>query len=344
VSVSTVDGQAVADYFGLAGHSAAWVTELDALPVPSPAAIADPATLADQFTRLGGDRADLAELQALRPRLEVPAVRWLLDRCAWQLIGDMGSLVTNPQSREWPPWPLLASADDPLNRYFYVFVFLAGLPAVREFHQSRGISDEISWASLADLGQQMSVYRRIYGTGGLHTQVWLTIPFRGLLYRLGRLQYNLSRIDFDQATIDRLGLPFRPGDQIVGVHIPEQGRLDPASCDASLRLATEFFDAHFPEWGHRFATCHSWLLDPRLADYLPAESNIVQFQRRFAIVEEGTDQDAAVYEFVFRRINPTLDELPQNSALERAVVAHLRSGGHWRTPSGWLELPVSRRN
>jgi hypothetical protein len=335
VAVSVLDRQQVADFFGLTDKSAQWLADLSARPTPPPAALPDPATLAEWFPLLAGHPADLAELEELRSTMAQPAVQWLLDRCTAELIDAMGVVEVDQQ------WPDLASTDDRLNHYFYVYVFLAAVPAVREFHRDRGISEEIGWASLADLGQQMSVYRRIFGRGGIHTQVWLTLPFRGLLYRLGRLQFNLSNVGYDAETISRQRLPFQHGDASVGVHIPEQGRLDGAAVEDSLAFAARFFAAHFPERECRIAICHSWLLDRQLADYLPAGSNIIGFQRRFTPVSDGQVDDAAVFEFVFRKIRPTLDELPQRTALERAVVAHLRAGGHWRVVSGWLELPYS---
>jgi hypothetical protein len=333
VAVTVVDQQHVAEFFGLTDKSAQWLADLSARPTPPPATLPDPATLAEWFPLLAGDPADLAELEELRPTMSRPAVRWLLDRCVADLHDSMGALEVDH------PWPNLDSGEDRLDHYFYVFVFLAAVPAVREFHRGRGISDEIGWASMADLGQQMSVYRRIFGRGGIHTQTWLALPFCGLLYRLGRLQFNLGKVKYDAATIDRHGFPFQHGDACVGVHIPEQGRLDAAAVDDSLARAAEFFAAHFPERPTRIAICHSWLLDRQLAEYLPAESNIIEFQRRFTPVPDGEINDAAVFEFVFRRIEPVLDELPLRTSLERAVVAHVRSGGHWRFVSGWLELP-----
>jgi hypothetical protein len=193
---------------------------------------------------------------------------------------------------------------------------------------------------MSDLTQQLTVHRRIFGGGGLHTQTWLTLAFRGLLFQLGRLQFNLDLIDYDQSVIDAAGAPFKRGDAVIGVHIPERGPMDPEACDASLRWAAEFFPRHFPERECRYATCHSWLLDPQLAEYLRPESNVVRFQRRFTLVPGGgKDDDAAVFEFVFRTMKADLDSLPQNTTLERAVVSHIRGGRHWQVVPGWLELP-----
>jgi hypothetical protein len=44
-------------------------------------------------------------------------------------------------------------------------------------------------------------------------------------------------------------------------------------------------------------------------------------------------------EFVFRYNGQPLDELPQRTTLERAVVARLKAGRHWHARTGTLQLP-----
>jgi hypothetical protein len=232
-------------------------------------------------------------------------------------------------------------------RCFWVFVFVAAVPDVRGWHARHGVPDDVSWATLADLGQHVRLHRRRHGTTGLDTQFWLTAHFSGALYALGRLQFNAHALGegpagppqwYDEATVERLGAGFRPGDAALGVHIPEAGPLTPEACDASFAEAQRFFPRHFPEHAARIATCTSWLLDEQLAEYLPATSNIVRFQRRFEIVPGAPEDDQEILRFVFDRVPPSLDVLPQRSALERAVVTHLREGRHWRVPTGWVEL------
>ena len=107
---------------------------------------------------------------------------------------------------------------------------------------------------------------------------------------------------------------------------------------AAIAQARPFFSRHFPETPTRLAICTSWLLDPQLAEYLAPDSNIVRFGRRFTLVGDGYDGDADVLRFVFHRIAPRIDDLPQRTTLERAIVAHLRAGKHWRNRTGWVEL------
>jgi hypothetical protein len=125
------------------------------------------------------------------------------------------------------------------------------------------------------------------------------------------------------------------------VHIPSySGGLDPAACDASFTLAREFYATHYPEEPHRIAVCKSWLMDRQLATFLPETSNIVRFQQRFGIAytpEAPGDRDTL--EFVFRTPEVPLDQLPQRTTLERAVVHHLQTGGHFYGGMGWIPLP-----
>ena len=216
------------------------------------------------------------------------------------------------ESTEPVAWPTV-------DGYFYVLVFLAALPAVRARHAELGVPADISRATLADLGNKMAIYRRTHGVGGLDRQTWLTRHFRATLFRLGRLQF------------DMLG-------PVLDIHIPADGPLTPAACDESLAAARPFFTRHFGRT-YSSAVCRSWLLDDQLASYLSPDSNILQFQRRFQPTGQVEDGDHDIIEFVFRRHPADLSELPQRTALQRAIVTHLRSGGHWRITSGTTPLP-----
>lgn len=84
--------------------------------------------------------------------------------------------------------------------------------------------------------------------------------------------------------------------------------------------------------------------DPQWADYLSPASTILRFQHRFTLapVLAGPDiADAEILEFVFYRrvdagwsVMDMLADLPQETTLQRAYEAHLRSGGHWLTRTG----------
>ncbi len=285
------------------------------------------------FERLGIAGADASDLTRARPSPDrTPEMWWLLERCHRCIVADLGG------TSDLAPWPALPRSLGAPGRFFYACVFLAAVPDIRRWHRQHNIGNETSWATLADLGRHLAVNRRLYGEGGLASPMWLRAHFRGALYQLGRLQFCRSRISYEPAIGKRLGVPFSHGDRALDIHIPEQGPLAPAACDRSLRWARDFFPRHFSAERYQVAICTSWLLDHQLANYLEPDSNIIRFQRRFNLLPGGVDGDEDVLMFVFRRVAASLDELPQRTSLERAVVGHLKGGRHWKVRTGWLDL------
>jgi hypothetical protein len=70
------------------------------------------------------------------------------------------------------------------------------------------------------------------------------------------------------------------------------------------------------------------------------DSNIVRFQRRFTRVPgEEWPGDEDVLRFVFGSPTADLSALKPGTTLERAIVDHLRAGGHFRSCLGWCRLP-----
>jgi hypothetical protein len=278
---------------------------------------------------------DIDAVLRLRSRLdERDELRWLLDRAVAQLVNGLGS---DGATR---PFPTLAGVTDPLLRYFYVFVYAAMCPITREWHAARGVSPEVSRRTLADVGRQLTHNHRRLGYRGLNTNAdWLMKHFCGQLYQLGRLQFEIVRLgNTTGREITAGGQPFGPGDPALAVHIPDYcGPFTPAQCQESFNAVRRFFAKHFPEHRAGVLTCHSWLLSRDLVNYLPADSNIVQFARLFTVNHrESPAQDDMFFRFVFGVPSAdNLDALPQDTALQRALVQHLRDGKHWTGGVGW---------
>jgi hypothetical protein len=289
--------------------------DLNDIVLPSPEEL--PAILLS----LAVPHEDIDAIVASRPTSD----RWpLLARCVGTLVR---ALATDDPP---PPFPAV-----PVDTYFYVYVFLAALPHVTAYHRARAVPVEVTRLTLADLGRALARHRWQFGLAGLDLQHWLANHFTGRLYQLGRLQFE--RAGIGTRTGRAAGLA--PGTPVLAVHIPHfYGPLSRRACDASFARAVEFFARHFPEERYGVAVCHSWLLDPQLAEYLPAGSNIVGFQRRFQPAYTPEADDETIQEFVFGRAEPDPALLPRDTALQRAVADHLLAGRHWHRGAGWLRL------
>ncbi|MEU5552039.1 acyltransferase domain-containing protein [Micromonospora sp. NPDC047793] len=297
------------------------VTRVDRLAGDRPSApLPAKADAPEILDRLAVRPDDAAEILAGWPdpdsALWTPELRWLLDRSIALVRADLGG-------HEWlPPGPEVPRDRGPAWRHLYVYAYLALLDVVRAFHRDHGVPDAVSWTTLADLGRNLAIDRRMHREGWPVMQSWLTLHARGSVYELGRLQHQRG--------------------DTIGLHVPESGPLSPQAVDDSLDRARVFFPRHFPDEEYTAFSCGSWLLDPQLREYLPEDSHIVQFQRRFTLEPyeepEGLDADVEVRRFVFRSLSTPLDDLPRRTVLHRAVVDHLRAGSHWHWRRGHFPI------
>ncbi len=316
---------------------AGWLRDLDSEGEPcTQAALPDETALPDVLLDLAVPHECVNELVALRARLVAdPEALTLLGRCVDRFVRDMGEIGGG-----WEP-PVFPASTGALGRTFQVFVFIAALPYVRAYHRQRDIPADVSRRTLADLGRNLAVHRRRTGTTGLLVPWWIGLHFHGELYELGRLQFQRARLGghTGQAAATA-GLGTGPGERCLSLHIADfRGPLSPEACDRSLDLAREFFARHYPDERYEVAVCHSWLLDPQLKRYLPADSNIVRFQERFQVAHEETKaDDKAPVGFVFGDPESPAAGLPRRTSVERAVGDHLRAGGHWYGGHGWFAL------
>jgi hypothetical protein len=250
-----------------------------------------------------------------------PEAWWLLERCYAQFrLGNR------------PPWPAPWVTDEPLTRYFHLYVFLAAVDDVLSKHAARNIDPEITWRTLRDTGLQVAHHQARHGVYGFDGAFWIFNHFQGNLFQLGRLQYELGNAAYNS---DRFAI----GDPILEMHIPAIGPLTPLSCDASQDEARAFFAEHFAETPYTFGTCESWLLDEQLTEILSDSSNIVRFQHRFTHDPEWSSPgDDDIIRFTFGWLPKDLSELPQETTLQRGIVKKIREGRHWRIRRGWLEV------
>ncbi|MFJ9353438.1 acyltransferase domain-containing protein [Streptomyces mirabilis] len=316
---------------------AEWLRDLESEGDPRlEAQLPDADGLPDLLLDLTVAHEHINELVALRGLLVAdPEAMTLLARCVGRFVRDMGEI-----GKGWEP-PAFPESAGPLGRCFHLYVFIAALPYVRAYHRELGIPDDVSRRTLADLGRHVSVHHRRLGTPGLLFPWWIALHFHGELFQLGRLQFQRSRLGRRTGrAVAAAGLDAGPGDACLSLHIPDfHGPLSPAACERSLVLAREFFARHYPDERHEVAVCHSWLLDPQLGRYLPADSNIIRFQDRFRIAyQETTPDDGVPVGFVFGDPELPTRALPRRSAVERAVGDHLRAGGHWYVGHGWFAL------
>ena len=272
-------------------------------------------------------------------RRSVALTGWV-EHVVADVIATMGDPAPGPIL---PPRP---DGDDEAVAYLPVVALAQGLPATLDEHGCRGISESVSAATMSDVGRMLRRNRRWEGVPGLGDELagWLTRHARATILEVERLQYERVLLGSWTGTeLRRAGLGAGAGDLALNLHIPESGRpLDPGAVEESLAAARRLLRRSYPDERYSVAVCHSWLLDPRLAQVLPS-SNIASFQRFFTIgPERDDDGDLSVRKFVWGDLTTPVDRLPTDSSLRRAVVERWHDGGHWHVHTGWMPWPPSR--
>ena len=122
------------------------------------------------------------------------------------------------------------------------------------------------------------------------------------------------------------------GDRVLSVHIPRGA--DISDRNARESLAAGFKDAikYFPDFNLKAIYCHSWLLDPAFEKILKPGAKIPQFGNIFTKYP-AKSAGKEVFGFVFRHPMP-LEELPENTSLERSVKQYYLNGNFILAYSG----------
>jgi hypothetical protein len=208
------------------------------------------------------------------------------------------------------------------------------------------VPESVTVATVSALGGVMSTHRHLFGRPGVGLMPLWSPPlrFRGADHQIGRHSFTRAH----------LGLGDGVSGHVLMIHIPPIGPLDARASEESVADATRIFRECYPEEPLSAFVCTSWLLDPQLNEYLPAESNIIRFQRRFSMLpllpsEDPSEGDRELMRLGLQVAPPSgafeledLDRIPQDTTLQRAFVHHLRSGRHWHIRTGILRTDSYR--
>ena len=167
----------------------------------------------------------------------------------------------------------------------------------------------------------ISEHRRSYGVDGFDRGEWTTRQVSARLFRLGELEYELLE---EKKTAES-------SERCISLHIPSDAKLTPDLLNDSVKKAREFLSEYFPDWADLPMCCESWLLSPRLQEWLPESSGIIRFQNAFDI-EETDSADETALEWVFyiaegQRASMNPASFPESTSLQRRMKADYLSGG-----------------
>ncbi len=229
------------------------------------------------------------------------------------------------------PYEYLAQQEDKMKCLLYA---LSKCGACYDYFCSKGIPDEIFFASLSELKRYaVEYYETNGGKIGILQIKWVGKVLSGLIFRLGRLEFEIrkARYDFDKLSV-------REGDDVLNVHIPIADSFDREVCDTSYAMSREFFAKYFPDYKYKCYACSSWLLDSELEKYLKKSSNILRFASEYEVVSSKEGYDALTYLFGRGTSLSDVDKLVPESSLQKGIVEHIKTGGKLYISYGYKSL------
>lgn len=213
-------------------------------------------------------------------------------------------------------------AEEENGGIYCVLIYMAATGYTHEKYREKGMPDEVFYDTFNCLPEKMETHKKHFGIWGNVAPTWPISHLNLTLFRIGRLGYAFVRPPHE---------PLKAGDTVLAgenepyiyMHMSDNEKL--VGCAESIRAAREFFRTFYPEYADCVYMTNTWLIDPRLGDILPEESNIMQFQKLFEIYERY-DCRSEVLKRIFGEEKENLDDYAPNTSLGRAVIAYLKSG------------------
>lgn len=208
-------------------------------------------------------------------------------------------------------------------------VILECAEKTRAFYNEKGISEK----TLADTLDDIRIWCENNDNKGLANYNWIKNHINGELFRIGRLQYQMFKCK--SRTLRYSKLPFRYGENVLYVHIPQGEKLVYSDCVRSLKDAVAFFDKYFPDFKYNFFFSESWLLYEENWQFMEPSCNILQFSALFDVAYSVNNESQAI-ERIFGRRQPKKENYPEKTTLQRNAKAFMQSGGELGVGIGFI--------
>lgn len=188
---------------------------------------------------------------------------------------------------------------------------------VEEFAEDmvkRGVPQEIIIKSLAPVCGCLKKNKELTGSMGTSAYFfWIHKHALGELFNIGAFQYEPVN---------------RNGKNLINIHIPAGTKLNVQDNLKSFKEAMDFYDKYYPEFKMEGLMCESWLLSNEVEEVMGGPTNITRFGNMFKKYSIGDERGDAVFRFVynFAAPYPPIEDLPENTTLQRKLKAYMLSG------------------
>ena len=135
---------------------------------------------------------------------------------------------------------------------------------------------------------------------------------------------------------------YKPGDDVIKVHIPHGPGLKKELCQDSYKKARAIFQKHYSDINLNCFMLTCWMLSPELKNILPETSNIICFQDDYLVFPAKSNACDA-FQYVFGIITDdassvNINDLSENNSLQKGAKQKLLEGKYIHQFNGFIEL------
>ena len=200
--------------------------------------------------------------------------------------------------------------EDPDGSKMLVLMLTQCLESYKKY-QERQIGNEIFCATMKYCTRFVNMHHDVYGAYAFKWGFWFPRQLALQEFRIGAFEYEMLA-DSDGKRIN--------------LHIPGDADMSHEAMASSFAAAKKFFKEQYPEFAEAEVVCDSWLLSPMLKELLPGKSKILHFQQAFDVIKVNEGGKSCLL-WVYGRDDLPLDELPQQTSLQKKLKTYIENGG-----------------
>ena len=151
------------------------------------------------------------------------------------------------------------------------------------------------------------------------------------------LEFRIDQLEFEMIAADHKSkAPQLEGQTYLSLHIPSDAKLVHEQVQENYQSARMFFETYFPAYASAPIVTDTWLLSPKLKEWLPATSNLVLFGNDYELLLTEPEKNDSVL-WLFNTISNDVSKYPENTTLQKAAKAWLLAGNAIGSAVGRLQ-------
>jgi hypothetical protein len=143
---------------------------------------------------------------------------------------------------------------------------------------------------------------------------------------LSGLEFRIEQLEFEMIAANHKSKAAQlDGQAYLSLHIPSDAKLKYEEIQKNYRSARSFFGQYFPDYRSADIVTDTWLLSPKLKDWLPARSNLVLFANDYELLLSEPEKNEGVL-WIFNTVSKDLKSYPEETTLQKAAKAWMLAG------------------